>query len=126
MAQCDLNQLVADSACLNCLSQSEKEAVFLAYGAKALLAVDGPDYTNLNTLRDAVSCWCVGGQVLDSFVARVAVNAAVNSGAIASVPSIATIRETIKCYPCGVGGGELQAMRVLILCALLNALIPAD
>ena len=126
MAACDLNQLVADSACLNCLSQSEKEAGFIAYGAKALLAVDGPDYTDLNTLRDAVACWCVGGQVLDSFMARVAINAAVNSGAVSGVPTIDEIRATIKCYNCGVGGGELQAMRVLILCALLNTLIPSD
>lgn len=126
MAACDLTQLVEDSACLNCLSSSEKEAVFLAYGAKALLALDGEDYTNLNTLRDAVACWCVGGQVLDSFMARVAINAAVNSGAIGSAPTIAAIREAIKCYNCGIGGGELQAMRVFLLCALFNNLVPSD
>lgn len=125
MAACDLNQLIADSTCLNCLGKSEKEAVFLAYGAKALLALDGSDYTSLNDLRAAVDCWCVGGATLDSFMARVAINAAVNSGAIDAAPDIADIRETIKCYNCGVGGNEVKAMKVLLLCALLDNLVPA-
>lgn len=126
MAACDLSQLVTDSSCLNCLSESEKKDAFLYYLAKALAGEGGTDYSDINTLREQISCWCVGGQVLDSFKARVAINAAVNSGGVESTPTVAEIREAIKCWKCGVGGYELQAMEVFLLCHLLDRLIPAD
>lgn len=122
MANCDLDQLISDSSCLNCLSESEKKSAYLYYLAQALNAEGGTDYTDLNTLREAVQCWCVGGQVLDSFKARVAINSAVNSGALEAAPTIAEVREAIKCWNCGLGGGELQAMEVLLLCNLLETL----
>lgn len=123
MAACDLNQLIEDSSCLNCLSRPEKEAVFIAYGAKALAELGGPDYTGLTELREAVSCWCVGGATLDSFMARVGVNAAVASGAIDGVPTISEIRDEIRCYNCGIGGDEMKAMKILIICSLLDSLV---
>ncbi len=122
MAACDLDQLISDSSCLNCLSESEKQDAYLVYLAKALLAAGGTDYTDINTLREAVKCWCVGGQVLDSFKTRVAINSAVNAGAIDAAPTTAEIREAIKCYHCSLGGGELKAMEVLLLCNLLETL----
>jgi hypothetical protein len=123
MAACDLNQLIADTAGINVLSQSEKEDAFLFYLATAILGFDGVDYTDLNTLREAVRCWCVGGQRLDSFKTSVAINAAVNSGEIATPPTTAEIRANIKCWNCGIGGGERQAMEAFLLCTLLEAAV---
>lgn len=123
MANCNLNDLIADSSCLNCLSESEKQAAFLYYTAQALNELGGTDYTNLNTLREAVQCWCVGGQVLDSFKARVGINLAVNSGALEAAPTIDEVREAIRCWNCGLGAGELKAMEVLLLCNLLENLV---
>lgn len=120
MAACDLNQLIEDSKCLNCLSESEKHDAFLFYLATALNTLTDEDLTSINDLRDAVKCWCVGGQVLDSFKARVAINLAVNSGALATTPTIAEIREAIKCWNCDVGGGEKKAAEVLLLCKVLE------
>lgn len=125
MAACDLNQLIEDAACLNCLSQSEKQSAFLYYAAKAIVGDGGTDYTDINDLRDAIKCWCVGGQTLDSFKARVAINAAVNSGAVETTPTVAEVREAIKCWNCGVGGGERKAMETFLLCTLLEGLLTA-
>lgn len=122
MANCDLDQLIADSSCLNCLSESEKKSAYLYYLAQALLSEGGTDYTDLNTLREAIQCWCVGGQVLDSFKTRIAINSAVNSRAIDSAPTIAEVRDAIKCWNCDIGGGEMKAMEVLLLCNLLEVL----
>lgn len=124
MANCDLDQLIEDSRCLNCLSESEKQDASIYYMAQALAnGLAGADYTNVNDLRQAVACWCVGGQVLDSFKARVAINLAVNSGALATAPTIAEVREAIRCYQCDIGGEEKKAMEILLLCLLLEALV---
>ncbi len=122
MAACDLDQLIDDANCLNCLSESEKTDAFIYYMAQALNGVDGGDYTDLNTLREAVVCWCVGGKTLNSFEAQVAINAAVNSGALDEAPTIAEVREAIRCYHCDVGGDEKQRMKVFLLCNLLETL----
>ena len=124
MAACDLTQLIEDSSCLNCLSKSEKQSAFVYYLAKSLAGLDGPDYSDLNDLRSAVACWCVGGQVLDSFKTRVAINAAVNSGALDSTPTIAEVRDAIRCYNCDIGGEELKTFEVFLLCKLLDELVP--
>lgn len=124
MANCDLPDLIEDSRCLNCLSESEKQDATIAYLAEALAnGIAGEDLTDLNTLRERVACWCVGGQVLDSFMARVAINLAVNTGALATAPTIAQVREKIKCYKCDVGGDEKKAMQILLLCLLFEALV---
>lgn len=123
MAACDLNQLIADTSGINALSESEKESAFLFYLATALAGLGGTNYTNLNALRSAVRCWCVGGQRLDSFKTRVAINAAVKSTGIATAPTTAAIREAIKCWHCDIGGGELQAMEAFLLCSLLEAAV---
>ncbi len=123
MPACALDQLVDDSSCLDCLSKTEKQAAFLAYGAKALAELGGPDYTDLNTLREAVSCWCVGGQRLDSFLAQIGVNAAVNSGAVETAPTIAEIRETVRCYICGVGGPVLVEKPPPVTWSILSGVI---
>lgn len=121
MANCDLADLIEDSKCLNCLSESEKKKAFLYYLALSLDALDGADLTNVNDLRDAIKCWCVGGQVLDSFETRVGINLAVNAGALEVPPSIAEVREAIKCW-CDLGADELKAAQVLLLCNVLEAL----
>jgi hypothetical protein len=126
MANCDLTQLISDSSCLNCLSETEKKSAYLYYLAKALLASGGTDYTDLNTLREAVQCWCVGGQVLDSFKTRMAINIAYSLRGISATPTVAEIRDAIKCWPCGIGGYELQAMEVLLLCNLLESQTQPD
>jgi hypothetical protein len=123
MAACDLSELVSDSAGLNALSASEKQEAFLYYLAKALLGSGGADYSDINDLRAAVKCWCAGGIGLDSFKARVAINAAVNSGAISSAPTMNEVITAIRCWNCGVGGGELKAMEVFLLCSLLEAVV---
>lgn len=117
-----LTELISDSVCLDCLSASEKEQAYLFYLATALVGSGGTDYTNINTLREAVACWCVGGQRLDSFKARVAITAAVNSGGVETEPTIAEVRAAIKCW-CGIGGGERQAMEVFLLDALLGTVV---
>ncbi len=123
-ASCTLNQLIADSACLNCFSETTKQNTFLYYLAKALKGSAGAaDYTNINDLRAAVKCFCVGGQVLDSFKARVAVNAAVNSGEVATTPTIAQIQDAVKCWDCDIGPGERKAMEAFLLCRLLEATV---
>jgi len=123
MANCDLDQLIDDANCLNCLSDAEKLDAFIYYTAQALNASDGGDYTDLNTLREAVVCWCVGGTRLNSFEAQVAINAAVNTGALEVAPTIAEIREAIKCYQCSIGKDEKQRMKVFLLCHLLETLV---
>lgn len=122
MAACDLTQLIEDSKCLNCLSKTEKQDALLYYMALAVKQQTDEDLTNINDLREAVKCWCVGGQVLDSFKTRVAINLAVNTGAIAAAPAIDTIRNIIRCWDCDVGGEEKKAMEVLLFCKLTEAL----
>ena len=123
MAACDLTQLIDDSSCLNCLSESEKQSAFVYYLAKALAGSGGTDYSDINTLREAVACWCVGGQVLDSFKARVAINAAVASGEVAETPTIAEVKDAIRCWNCDIGGGELKTFEIFLLCNLLNEVV---
>lgn len=119
MAACTLEQLISDSVCLNCLSQSEKESAYLFYLAKSIAGNGGTDYSDINTLRAAVACWCVGGPVLESFKTQTAINAAVNSGALEVAPTIAEIRAAIKCWNCDIGGGEKQAMEAFLLCQVV-------
>lgn len=120
---CALSTLNDNAACLNCLSKSEKEDAFLFYIAKALVGEGGADYTDINDLRDAVKCWCVGGATLDSMKARVAINAAVNSTELEAAPTISEVRDAIKCWNCGIGGGERRAMEVFLLCKLFEETI---
>lgn len=120
MAACDLDQLISDSSCLNCLSQTEKENAFLYYLAQTLYAQGGTDYTDINDLRAAIQCWCVGGPVLDSFKTRIAINAAVGTRAIATAPTIAELRDAVKCWDCDIGGGERKAMEMFLLCNLFD------
>lgn len=115
MAACDLDQLVSDAACLNCLADSEKKNAFLYYLAKAIVGNGGADYSDINVLREAVKCWCVGGRVLESFKTQVAINAAVNSGALESAPTIAEIRAAVACW-CGIGEEERRAMEAFLSC----------
>lgn len=119
MAACDLNELLEDSKCLQCLSKTEKQQAYVHYLAVALNELDGPDLTDVNALRSAVACWCVGGPVLDSFEARVGINLAVNAGAPA--PTIAQVRAAIRCF-CDIQGDELKAMQVMLLCQILEIL----
>lgn len=120
MAACDLSQLIDDASCLNCLSGPEKRAAFLYYMAQAVVGAGGTDYTDVNTLREAVACWCVGGAVVESFKTRTAINAAVNSGQLEAAPSIATIRDAIKCWNCGIGADEMKKMEAFLLCAFAD------
>jgi len=122
MAACDLDQLIDDSNCLNCLSDAEKLDALIYYLAQALNGEGGGDYTDLNTLRESVRCWCVGRTRLNSFETQVAINAAVNSTAIEVAPTIAEIRDAIKCYQCSIGNDEKQRMKVFLLCNLLETL----
>jgi len=124
VAACDLTQLIADSKCLNCFSESEKQSAFSYYLAKALSGMGGTDYSNITTLRQAVACWCVGGQVLDSFKARVAINAAVDSGSVASTPTISQVKDAIRCWDCDIGGEERKTFEIFLLCKLLDVAIP--
>ena len=120
MAACDLDQLVQDSKCLNCLSDSEKANAFLYYLAKAVSGSGGTDYSDINDLRAAVKCWCVDGPVLNSFKTQVAINAAVNSGELSEAPTIGEIRDAVRCWNCGIGGDERKAMEAFLTCTLLE------
>lgn len=122
MANCDLPDLIEDSKCLNCLSKTEKQQAFVYYLAQTLNELGGTDVTDVNALREAVKCWCVGGPVLDSFEARVGINLAVNSGAFETTPTIAEVRAAIRCF-CDIQGDELKAMQVYLLCNLLETMV---
>ncbi len=124
MAACDLNTLISESACYDCLSDSEKRSAFLYLLSKTLAAEGGTNYSNLADLRTAVKCYCGLGSRIESFKARVAQDLAVRSGAFPSAPTIAAIRAAIKCWKCGVGGDELRKMEVFLLCSLFNKLVP--
>lgn len=123
MAACDLNTLVAETPCYDQLSDTEKQEAFIYNLAKTLLQEGGADYTNIGDLRAAVRCWCVGGARLNSFKAQIAQDLAVRAGAYTSPPTIAQTRAAIKCWNCGVGGQELDAMEDFILCSLLKKLV---
>lgn len=117
---CTLNTQIAAAAGLSSLSKSEKEAAYLHYLAQAVLGSGNGDFTDINVLREAIQCWCVGGQTLDSFK----LNSAITAGATATdvdFPTVAEIREAIKCWNCGIGGGERQAMEAFLLCKLLTS-----
>lgn len=120
---CTLTENIAEAAGLSALSKSEKENAFLYYLAQAIVGSDGADYTDINTLRQEVACWCVGGQTLDSFRARAAINAAVNSGAVEVQPTTAEIRNAIRCWNCGIGFDERRAMEAFLICTLLESLV---
>lgn len=122
MPGCLLPDLVEDSRCLDCLSSSEKKKAFLFYLAQALNALGGEDLTDINDLRQAIACWCVGGARLDSFEAQVGINLAVNSDAIATAPTAAEVREAIRCW-CDLGADELKTAQVVLLCGVLENLV---
>lgn len=121
MPGCLLDDLVQDSNCLNCLSESEKKKAFLFYLAQTLNTIGGENLTDINDLRQAIACWCVGGARLDSFEAQIGINLAVNSGAITEAPTAAEVRDNIKCW-CDLGAGELEAAERLLLCNVLELL----
>lgn len=120
---CTLSAKIAESPGVSVLAKSEKDAAFLYYLAQTLVGSGGANYTDINALRQAVACWCVGGQTLDSFRARVAINAAVQSGAVATQPTTAAIRNNIRCWQCGIGGDERRAMEAFLLCQILEAIV---
>ncbi len=121
---CDLETLVSESACYDCLSDSENKDAYLFLLAKTLVAEGGADYTDINALRAAVKCYCGLGGRIEAFKAQVAQDLAVRAGAYGSAPSINTIREAVKCWECGVGNDERRAMEVFLLCSLFTALDP--
>ena len=116
---CTIEELVADSASQGGLGQSDNEALYLAYLAKTVNALGGGNYTDLDTLRAAVKCWCAGGLAIDAFKARVAIDAAVNADAVTE-PTTSDLAAVIKCWNCGIGGLEREAMEVFLLCKLLQ------
>lgn len=117
---CTIADLVSSSSCLNCLSESEQENAFLYYLAKALLGKQhGIDYSNINTLRAAVKCWCATGQ-MTAFKARLAINEAVATGTV-TTPTATDISTATKCWECGIGGDERKAMETFLLCQYFSA-----
>jgi len=116
---CTIDDLVADSAGLGGLGQSDKQSIFLNYLAKLVNALGGGNYTDLDTLRAAVKCWCAGGLALDAFKAQVAIDAAVNADAVTE-PTSSDLATVLKCWNCGIGGEEKRAMEIFLLCKLLQ------
>lgn len=124
MAACDLSTLVSESSGYSGLSPSDQNNAFLYLLAKTLLAEGGTDYTDINTLRDAVTCFCGLGSQVDAFKAQVAEDLAVRSTAYETAPGAEAVMEAVKCWNCGLGNDERRAMEVFLLCALFNNLVP--
>ncbi len=115
---CDLATLTSESSCYNCLSPSQNADAYLYLLAKTLAAEGGTDYSDVNTLRAAVKCWCGLGERLDAFKAQVASDLAVRAGVYAATPSVTTIKTATACWECGLGASERRAAEIFLLCSL--------
>lgn len=113
---CSLDNLTADSKCLNCFSKTEKQAALVYWLAQALKAGGGADYTNINDLEDAVKCLrCEPTFVLDSFDVAIAQTLALDEGA--SNLTVTELRAAIKCWVCA-DPKVLRAAETLLRCKL--------
>lgn len=124
MAACDLDTLVSQDSCFDCESDSEKNHAYLYLLAKTLAAKGGTDYSDIDTLRNAVACYCGLGSRLQSLKSQVALGLAVRAGAYASNPSKTSLNTATVCWNCGIGADEMRAMEVFLLCNLFNNLVP--
>jgi hypothetical protein len=115
MATLNLNTIGAAAACFDCLSETEKKEAKILLLANALKQVGGPDYTNINTLRQAVACYCVPDAVLDGYDVVVAQNLLTTVDG--PTLTLAQIKYQIACW-CNIQERELHAMEMLIRAGL--------
>jgi hypothetical protein len=104
-----LNNLVQNATCWDCLSKTEKKEVEVYFLALALKALGGEDYTNINTLRQGVACYCVPDARLDSFDVVVAQTlcAAVGGPTL----TVTAAKAAVTCW-CNLEERELHAMEM--------------
>lgn len=125
LADCTLTTVNKAAACADCLSATEKMALKIRYMSLALQAAGGPDWTNINVLKQNVACFgCVSDFRLDSMEVVIWANLAQNFGARLS-QSISENRALIKCVPCGEQKFQRAAF-VSLLCQLSNLAIPVS
>ena len=113
----DLTTLNPNSACWNCLSATEKQEAKVYLLANLLKQVGGPDYTNINALRQAAACYCVPDATLKSFDVEVAQTRLTNAGG--PVLTVAQVKTALACW-CNLEERELHAMETLIRSSLAD------
>jgi len=118
MADCSLTTLVQQSKCFICFSETERLALKVYFLAQALKAQGGPDYTNINVLRQAeqcINCMPLGQE--DAVDVLINQRLALNLSAANVNLTTAQLRAQIKCLVC-VNRDEMIAMLTLLRCQM--------
>jgi len=118
LAGCDLNSVIQQSKCFDCLSTTEKDALQVFFLAQALKAFGGSDFTNKTTLNSTVACVaCLPDFRLESVRTSVYQKLASAAGAASIDLPIGQLRAKVNCSPCGDGKLN-RAAEIFLLCQL--------
>ena len=119
---CDLTTLQQQLPCLECLPNSEKEAI-LAYLLALIYLTLTASADTVDDYRQAAVCFnCEPDSRLLDFRVQSVMNLAVSTGALTEAMTAAELREAVRCWMCGVGGKQIQAIQTMALCGVLDNL----